>query len=54
MFGCHLEGQPNRFQRMKLTHPKQWAYCLDTLGLRRVLEYLKTPAAESVMEKDVT
>jgi len=54
MFGCHLEGQPNRFQRMKLTHPKQWAYCLDTLGLRRVLEYLKIPAAESVMEKDVT
>lgn len=22
MFGCHLEKEPNRFQRMKITHPK--------------------------------
>jgi len=43
MFGCHLEEEPNRFQRLKLTHPKQWAYCLDKLGLRRVLEYMCIP-----------
>lgn len=43
MFGLHQEGQPNRFQRMYHTHPKQWAYCMDKLGLREVLEYLKVP-----------
>ncbi len=40
MFGCHLEGSPNRFQRMKETHPKQWKYCMDVLGLREVLKFI--------------
>ncbi len=43
MFGCHLEKAPNRFQRMKQTHPKQWQYCMDQLGLREVLEYIGVP-----------
>lgn len=43
MFGCHLEKEPNRFQRMKVTHPKQWAYCMDQLGLREVLDYIGVP-----------
>lgn len=43
MFGCHLEKAPNRFQRMKQTHPKQWQYCMDQLGLRDVLEYIGVP-----------
>ena len=43
MFGVHLEKQPNRFQRMKVTHPKQYAYCMDNLGLREVLEYIGVP-----------
>ena len=28
MFGCHLEKEPNRFQRLKVTHPKQYEYCI--------------------------
>lgn len=28
MFGCHLEGEPNRFQRLKETHPRQYEYCI--------------------------
>ena len=37
-FGCHLEKSPSRFERLKKTHPKQYAYCLgggayDTDGL---------------------
>ena len=28
MFGCHLEKSPNRFQRMKETHPRQYEYCI--------------------------
>lgn len=43
MFGCHLEKEPNRFQRMKQTHPKQYAYCMDKLGLKEVLEYIGVP-----------
>lgn len=43
MFGAHLEKEPNRFQRMKVTHPKQYAYCMDKLGLREVLEYIGVP-----------
>ncbi len=43
MFGCHLEKEPNRFQRMKITHPKQYEYCMDKLGLKEVLEYIGVP-----------
>lgn len=52
MFGVHLEGDPNRFQRMELTHPKQWSYCMNQLGLKEVLEYIgvpwKNPAQETM------
>lgn len=54
MFGCHLEKEPNRFQRLKETHPRQYEYCIgggefvdgkwqpnkDGLGLGYVLDYL--------------
>lgn len=54
MFGCHLEKEPNRFQRLKQTHPNQYRYCIeggemvngkwqpnkDGLGLAKVLEYI--------------
>jgi 3'-phosphoadenosine 5'-phosphosulfate sulfotransferase (PAPS reductase)/FAD synthetase len=42
MFGVHLEKEPNRFQRMKLTHPKQYDYCMrgSGLGLARVLDFI--------------
>lgn len=45
MFGCHLEKEPNRFQRMKETHPNQYKYCMKPvsqggLGLAEVLDYI--------------
>ena len=43
MFGCHLEKEPNRFQRMKVTHPTQYKYCMDKLGLKEVLDYIGVP-----------
>lgn len=43
MFGCHLDKTPNRFQRMKQTHPKQYAYCMEQLGLKEVLQYIGVP-----------
>lgn len=44
-FGCHLEKEPNRFQRLKQTHPKLWKYCMKPwdkggLGMKDVLEYI--------------
>ena len=47
MFGVHLEPEPNRFQRMFVTHPKLWSYCMDKLGLREVLKYLNVPIEPS-------
>lgn len=45
MFGVHLEKEPNRFQRMKETHPLQYDYCMKPiekggLGLEQVLDYI--------------
>lgn len=40
MFGVQLEQQPNRFQRMKKTHPKLYDYCMNELELKKVLNYL--------------
>ena len=52
-FGCHLEKEPSRFQRLKQTHPRQYEYCLgggeydengiwkpnkDGLGMRHVFD----------------
>ena len=40
MFGVHLEKEPNRFQLMKKTHPKQYDYCINKLGLGYILDYI--------------
>lgn len=47
MYGCASEKEPNKFQRMKTTHPKQYAYCMRDvedggLGLKKVLDYIGT------------
>lgn len=43
-FGAHLEKEPNRFQRLRLTHPKLFEYCMKPweeggLGMKEVLDY---------------
>lgn len=43
MFGIHLERKPNRFQRMKDTHPKQYDYCINKLGCGKVLDHIGVP-----------
>ena len=40
MFGVHLEKGENRFQRMQRSHPKQWNYCINKLGLGEVLDFI--------------
>lgn len=54
MFGCHLEKEPNRFQKLKETRPRQYEYCIGGgemvdgkwqpnkkgLGLGKVLDFI--------------
>lgn len=40
ILGCHLEKSPNRFERMKKTHTKQYDYCINKLKLGEVLDYI--------------
>lgn len=40
LFGIDQDEYPNRFQRMKLTHPKQYAYCIEKLGIGAVLSFM--------------
>lgn len=41
IFGQHMKrGEPNNFQMMKETHPKQYKFCIETLGLGKVLDYM--------------
>lgn len=47
-FGCHLEKSPNRFERMKSTHPQIWNYCIRPkdqggLGMGEVLDFIHVP-----------
>jgi len=39
-FGVHLESRPNRFDCMKITHPKLYNYCMKKLNIKQVLETL--------------
>lgn len=40
-FGIMLEKGENRFQRMQRTHPKIWEYCINKLGMGKVLDYME-------------
>ncbi len=44
-FGLHMEKSDlftdNRFELMRKTHPKQYHYCMETLGMDNVLSYMK-------------
>jgi 3'-phosphoadenosine 5'-phosphosulfate sulfotransferase (PAPS reductase)/FAD synthetase len=40
MYGLQSEESPNRFQKMKITHPKLYRYCVDNLGIGNVLDFI--------------
>lgn len=42
-YGCHLEAEPNRFQQLKETHPKQYKFIIEDLGFGTVLDYIGVP-----------
>ena len=39
-YGCHLEKEPNRFQKLAISHPKLYDYCINKLGFGDVLDYI--------------
>jgi 3'-phosphoadenosine 5'-phosphosulfate sulfotransferase (PAPS reductase)/FAD synthetase len=43
MLGVHMEKNENRFIRLERAHPRLWKYCIHTLGLGRVLDYIGVP-----------
>ena len=42
-FGAHLEKSPNRFQRMAISHPKQWNYLINKLKMDEALDFIDVP-----------
>ena len=38
--GAHLQAEPNRYQRLKETHPNLYDYCMNILGMNKVLDYI--------------
>ncbi len=40
LFGLQKEGRPHRFDLLKETHPKQYNFCMDKLGIRDVLTFM--------------
>jgi len=54
VFGCHLEKYPNRFQRLSKTHPKMHDYCINKLGLKEVLDYIKVPYTDRQISIETT
>lgn len=66
-YGCHLEKQPNRFQKLAETHPKLYNYCVNGgeynedgvwipsktgLGMGKVLNYIGVDYKPIVKEPD--
>lgn len=44
-YGCHVENNPNRFERMKETHPKQYEWIMRDwekggLGYKKVIDWI--------------
>lgn len=50
MFGIQQEKEPNRFQKMELSHPDEYKYCMEDLGIKNVMEYLNIPYQNKYIE----
>lgn len=52
MFGVAREKAPNRFQRMERDYPKQHSYCIEKLGIGKVLDFAGVPYRDEGEEVD--
>lgn len=53
LYGVHLEAEPNRFQRMEFSHPKQYDYCINNLGCGAVMDFIHVPYAVKKQEVEL-
>ncbi|WP_319760311.1 phosphoadenosine phosphosulfate reductase family protein [Maridesulfovibrio sp.] len=51
LFGMQLETGQNRIQQLARTHPRLWSYCMDKLGMREVLRYIRDNAKPGLANK---
>lgn len=40
LFGLKYDGPCNRFDKLAISHPQLYKYCMENLGVKNVLEYL--------------
>lgn len=52
MFGVHLEQRPNRFDQLKITHPKLYEYCMKELRLDIPLKIIGVETEDMFSELD--
>jgi 3'-phosphoadenosine 5'-phosphosulfate sulfotransferase (PAPS reductase)/FAD synthetase len=50
-FGLHMEERPNRFQLLRESHPHLYEYCMDRLGLKDVLDYMRDHCPDRHLRK---
>lgn len=43
LFGIQFDGCNNRFQCMQRTHPLQYKFCMEKLGVKEVLDFMDVP-----------
>jgi 3'-phosphoadenosine 5'-phosphosulfate sulfotransferase (PAPS reductase)/FAD synthetase len=43
LYGIHKDS-PNKFQSMKISHPKMHEFCMNKLGIKEVLDFLGLPS----------
>ena len=43
LYGCHLEKEPNRLQRLKISHPALYNYLFEKLDYKTVCDYIGIP-----------
>ena len=51
-YGVQFDQYPNRFQILEKTHNKLWAYCLNNLGFKKILELIKIPYSMNKVNKN--
>jgi len=51
MFGLEKD-ETDRFEMLKKTHPKLYAYCMNKLGLRKIIDYIKDRGIQHTQGKE--
>jgi 3'-phosphoadenosine 5'-phosphosulfate sulfotransferase (PAPS reductase)/FAD synthetase len=50
-YGVHREKRPNKFDILKKLHPKLYNYCMNDLGIKKVLKYINVDMDKDILKK---